>query len=232
MCRELCGRDVDVVSEAGPTEVVVGFHGAECERVRRNRGADAYVAPVCLLGEDGLWAWLSLREVWEVAKRRQLAFLSFGLTVHVGYRGGQHKPQILRLEWPDGRGLGCDAGAAAEPHWQFDALESLRAPSATPAAKLRSRLARQAKQSGGAERFVPPPVAPTKINAVVQRIELSRMHLTTSAQWARNTGSRTVPRAEAPSGTELERWEHGALGYTVAELHRLVAPPLTPRRWP
>ena len=103
-----------------------GFVGSACERVRRHRGPDAYVAPLAELPR-GLKAWLGLQERWEIDERnrRQFSFRELSLTVHFGLPGDPLKPQIFRSEWPglrnwSGAGIGFQSPGVGHPHWQFD----------------------------------------------------------------------------------------------------------------
>ncbi len=115
-----------------PDGVTIGMiDRSPCEAVRRNRGGESIVAPMLELG-GGLTAWFGFRERWKVLARRGTAlsygFSSCDLTVHFGRKGIARKPQLFRAEWVglvEGRGgWEFEAGDAAHPHWQFDALES------------------------------------------------------------------------------------------------------------
>ena len=114
--------------------LTAGLVGEGCEIISRNRGPDVPVAPMLLL-ESGLWAWVGYREEWDseppAGRVRRFSFRSAGLTIHFGYRNVRHKPQMFRAEWAgwarwNGTDYGYQAGEAAHPHWQFDALESLK----------------------------------------------------------------------------------------------------------
>ena len=113
--------------------VVAGLTDARAEYTTRARGNRVPVVPLCSLGGD-LWAWFSYREEWGGARpagrARRFSFRSTGLTIYFGCRNSRYKAQMFRAEWAgwaNWNGTDCcyQAGDAAHPHWQFDALESL-----------------------------------------------------------------------------------------------------------
>ena len=82
--------------------VIGGLYGPGCERISRNRGRSASVAPLLCLGQ-GLWVWLGYHEEWagERPNRRirRYSFRSVGLSIYFGLRNNVLKPQMFRAEW-------------------------------------------------------------------------------------------------------------------------------------
>jgi len=114
--------------------LVAGLVGKGCEATSRNRGSDIQVAPMLLL-DSGLWAWIGYHEEWDAENpagvTRRFSFRSVCLTVYFGYLNVLYKPQMFRAEWAgwarwNQTDFSYQAGNAAHPHWQFDALESLK----------------------------------------------------------------------------------------------------------
>ncbi len=208
--------------------LVVGLVGEGCEVTSRNRGPDVRVAPLLLL-ENGLWAWLGYREEWEGEKPagrvRRYSFRSAGLTVHFGYRYNRHKPQIFRAEWAgwarwNGSDYGYQAGNAAHPHWQFDALESLKRDDADDRAMtFLSVLKREAKNIKPHE-FSPQSMGRDEIGELVGAQELSRIHFASAAAWWKTAPDDAHAHAPA-SPTDIETWVQETVQYTLRELSRL-----------
>ncbi|MEH6685597.1 MAG: hypothetical protein V7664_13985 [Qipengyuania sp.] len=121
---------LDIARE--PAGLSMGLRNSgPCEKALRNRGGETNVAPLYDLG-GGIAAWFGFREQWQINPRRgsvaTYRFRSSDLTVFFGRAGILSKPQIFRAEWVGLVARGADwhfeAGDAAHPHWQFDALET------------------------------------------------------------------------------------------------------------
>ena len=228
--------DAHVVGSAGAklfadwsvVPLVVGFVGEGCEVTSRNRGPDVPVAPLLLL-ENGLWAWLGYREEWEGEKPaglvRRYSFRSAGLTVHFGYRNNRHKPQMFRAEWAgwarwNGSDYGYQAGNAAHPHWQFDALESLKRDDADDRAMIFLSVLKSEAKNIKPHDFSPQSMGHDAIGELVGEQELSRIHFASAAAWWK-----TAPddaHAHAPtSPADIEAWVQETVQYTLRELSRL-----------
>ena len=227
-------RDIDMSPRAklaaawSVVPLVVGFVGEGCEVTSRNRGPDVPVAPLLLL-ENGLWAWLGYREEWEGEKPagpvRRYSFRSAGLTVHFGYRNNRHKPQMFRAEWAgwarwNGSDYGYQAGNAAHPHWQFDALESLKRDDADDRAMIFLSVLKSEAKNIKPHDFSPQSMGHDAIGELVGEQELSRIHFASAAAWWK-----TAPddaHAHAPtSPADIEAWVQETVQYTLRELSRL-----------
>ena len=215
---------VIVVDDAIPW--VVEIVGGGCEFIARDRGPNAYVAPLIRL-DGGLWAWIGFREEWDAGARRNeaLIFRMAGLTVHFGYRNSTEKPQVFRAEWAGwarwkAGEWGHQAGSAGHPHWQFDALESIRREEAAKRAETYLDVLRLEEQATEVRDFSPREMDDEEIREVVGVQELSRIHFASAAPWWK-----AAPKdAHAHSPRQLldiERWFGKTLEYTLQELRRL-----------
>ena len=192
--------------------------GGPAERTPRNRGRDAFVAPLRQLGGE-LWAWLGLREEWSAdASRgsRRLTFHSSALTFHVGYRGAGSKPQMFRAEWAWTDG-GSESDGAGHPHWQIDALESLTGIEAEAEAE-----AERLSVLGDTNISVAPAIPGRRLTLIEELAGVfSRLHFASAASWWR-------PKPEshhihAPACVrDLESWLQATVKYTHEELGRLA----------
>ncbi|MFC2252620.1 hypothetical protein ACETRX_23490 [Labrys portucalensis] len=145
------------------------------------------------------------------------------MTIHFGWKFDKYKPQMFRAEWAgwanwDGIDLGYQAGDAAHPHWQFDALESLSEVGATErAAILRDILADS--ERGGVRDFVPQ-LPSNDVRDLVSQQQLSRIHFASAAAWWK--ASPHCDHAHSPERVkDLEVWLHQSLSYLSSELDRL-----------
>ena len=208
--------------------LVAGLVGAGCEFANRTRSRAVPVAPVLLLGE-GLWAWIGYREEWRGAaaagRTRRFSFGFAGLTVHFGYRNSQHKPQMFRAEWTgsatgNGTGYGYDAADAADPHWHFDAVESLTHDDALGRAAEYLSVLKVEEEETEAQDFSPQSVGLEDVRDLVSMQELSRIHFPSAATWWK--GPELDSHVHSPeSVTEIQVWVEKTLGYVVQELARL-----------
>ena len=208
--------------------LVAGLIDTGCEYVARNRGRPVPVARILPLGED-LWAWFSYREEWArerpAGRTRRFSFRSVGLTIHFGYLNNQHKPQMFRAEWAgwaswNGTDYGHQAGDAAHPHWQFDALESLRRDDAVRRAADSLAVLRMEKQETEPRDFSPQSIGLDDVRDLVSTRKLSRIHFASGAAWWK--GPSMDAHAHSPTSvTEIQVWVKKTLGYVVRELGRL-----------
>lgn len=199
--------------------------GTEGEYARRHRGpGKTAVARALRLGK-GLWAWISYREAWDSArqagKTRRYSFRSAGLTIHLGYRYNQYKPQMLRTEWTIA-GANYKPRDSANPHWHFDALESLRRDDA--AQRADEVLATLRRNDEAAEpRDFSPPVNQNDVRDVVSVQKLSKLHLASAAAWWKGDSASHV---HSPTSVDdIQAWVKGALEHLAGELERLATHP-------
>ncbi|HMN14341.1 MAG TPA: hypothetical protein PKD55_18650 [Bellilinea sp.] len=232
---EILGTTVDIDAKIeiqvdwNLSPAVAALAGDGCERIERNRGrSGVQVAPIKHLGR-GLWVWLSYREEWaynrQIAGRQSFTFRSAAMTVHFGLRFDEYKPQMFRAEWAgwadwDGVDFSFQAGEAAHPHWQFDALESLSEAGASERAALLREMLADGDQ-GGVRDFVPQ--LPTDdVRDLVSNQQLSRIHFASAAAWWK-----APPHCDHAHNPErvrdLQVWLRHSLSYLDSELDRLGA---------
>ena len=148
-----------------------------------------------------------------------------GLTVHFGYRNANDKPQIFRAEWAgwarwNAGEWGYQAGSAGHPHWQIDAMESLRREDAAKRAATYLGVLRLEEQGMEVRDFSPREIDHEEICDVAGAQDLSRIHFASAAPWWK----RAPKDAHAHSPTQLsdvERWLGKTLQYVCQELLRL-----------
>ena len=227
---EVVGADVEtsIVAEWSVAPLSVGLFGRGCELASRNRGSDAHVAPLVVFG-GGIWAWLGFYQEWARESSsgviHRYSYRSTTLSIHLGFRNIRHKPQIFRAEWAgwakwNGMSAGAQAGNAGHPHWQFDAVESLRKQETEEAARLYLAVLKQEEHSAEAQAFSPNSVKPTDIDEVVWAKEFSRMHFASAAPWWKS--SPEDRHAHFPGEvSDIEAWVQKTIEYTVEELGRL-----------
>ena len=204
--RRTLGHDAVLLSREYPAGgMIAGLMGVGTERIERNRGGGAFVAPMFELGADELLAWLGFRTEWRPARTgKRLLFHDLSMTIHLGYPYQQPKPQVFRMEWssqPDDTG---------QPHWQFDALESV--PSDHAEGSLFRDVVQSEAMEGGSRWLEPEDIA-----TVVRGIGLSRIHFASVAAWWQGNSAFHAPK----STTEIESWVDKTLEYTKSELGRL-----------
>ena len=224
-------EDVSVVMDVDwqVRPLVVGILGSKCEIVPRNRGPNVRVAPFLFLNE-GLWAWLGFREEWDgerpAGKVRRFSFRGIGLTVHFVYLHIRFKPQIFRAEWSgvarwNGSELGFQAGNAGHPHWQFDAVESLRDDDhETRATEILSTLRKESREQE-VRQFFPQLAGRQQIRDLVELQKLSRIHFASAAAWWKKPPHDNHVYGPEKVG-EIYVWLSGTLRYIRQELLRLT----------
>jgi hypothetical protein len=208
--------------------IVAGLVGEGCEITSRNRGSDVSVAPMLLL-ESGLWAWLGYREEWDseppAGRVRRFSFRSAALTIHFGYRNHRHKPQMFRAEWAgwarwNETEYGYQAGDAAHPHWQFDALESLKRDETAQRAATFLAVLRSEEEQTTPREFTPQALTRDEVGELIGAQELSRVHFASAAAWWKSPPENA--HVHAPSSVrEIQAWVHETVAYIHRELVRL-----------
>lgn len=209
--------------------VAAGLAGEGCEAAERVRGGEALLLPLRPVGA-GLWAWLGYREEWDLnstgraSARRKYIFRSAGLTVHFGVVGDRQKPQLFRAEWAGWadwpEGLGFQAGDAAHPHWQFDALDTLVPEGESNEAEEFLALLRAEQGEVEAREFTPHGLTASDIRSLVRQRPLSRIHFPSGAQWWKQKPDNAHAHTPRKSD-ELRRWVMSSVEYIWAELDRL-----------
>ena len=201
--------------------LVASLVGTESEYAERNRGPRRTpVARTLLLGR-GLWAWISYREEWDSARQagrtKRFSFRSAGLTIHFGYRNNQHKPQMFRAEWTT-EGASDQPGDLANPHWHFDALESLkRGETEQRATGILAALRMEEEEAE--PRDFSPPVKQKDVRDVVSVQKLGTLHLASAAAWWKGNSASHV---QSPTSViDIQVWVKGTLEHLVGELERL-----------
>ena len=223
------GVETGLIAEWGVAPVPVGLVGKGCEIAARNRGGDAHVAP--LFGfSGGIWAWLGFYQEWAregsaKGTRRKYSYRSTTLSIHLGFPNIRHKPQIFRAEWAgwakwNGGTYGAQAGNAGHPHWQFDAVESLRRQETEES--VRTYLAVLKEEADGAEArtFSPNAVQSSEIDDLVWAMDFSRIHFASVAPWWK--GAPDDRHAYFPASVgDVEAWVQRTIEYTLEEFDRL-----------
>lgn len=219
---------IEIQVDWNVSPAVAALAGDGCERIARNRGrSSVLVAPIKQLGR-GLWVWLSYREEWaydrQVAGRQLFTFRSASITVHFGLRFDAYKPQIFRAEWAgwadwDGVNFSYQAGDAAHPHWQFDALESLSDSGAAERATLLREMLAADENREGVRDFVPQ--LPTDdVRDLVSHQQISRIHFASAAAWWKAPPH--CGHAHSPKRVkDLQVWLSHSISYLHSELDRL-----------
>lgn len=216
-----------IILGKGIDPLVVGLVGDNCEMTSRNRGPKAFLAPLREI-RHGLVAWLGYREEWlehasSRSARRRFSFRSSAVTIHIGARHSQDKPQLFRAEWqgltPAAEHSHDATKGPGHPHWQVDALESF-GDYESQAQELWLLLKEEVEESAPKD-FSPEAFLPTEHEEMMAvRNNLSRLHFASAAAWWRN-----VPENEhshiPTSPNDIESWLRGTLNYTLGELHRL-----------
>lgn len=209
--------------------LVAGIVGEGCEMIERNRGPDVPVAPMMLL-QNGIWAWLGYREEWDsepaAGKTQRFSFRSAGLTIYFGYRNVRHKPQMFRAEWSGWarwggkQEAGYQAGNAAHPHWQFDALESLKPDSSVARAETYLEILRSEAVGSPAREFIPSGMTREDVGEIIGVQELSRIHFASAAMWW--SAEPNNLHAHSPKVVQdIQKWVQQTLAYINIELQRL-----------
>lgn len=223
------GVETELVAEWGVAPVPVGLVGKGCEIASRNRGGDAYVAP--LFGfSGGIWAWLGFYQEWaregsSKGTRRKYSYRSTTLSIHLGFPNIRHKPQIFRAEWAgwakwNGNTYSAQAGNAGHPHWQFDAVESLRRQETEESVRIHMAVLKEEASEAAARTFTPKAVWSEEIDDIVWAKDFSRIHLASAAPWWK--GAPEDRHAHFPASVEdVEAWVQRTIEYTLEELDRL-----------
>ncbi len=192
-----------------------------CERIVRNRGGHAYVAPLYEF-PNNLLAWLGWQESWEIPiGQRNYRFKNTGLSVYLGKRNEAVKPQLLRLEWPGyanwsgGQQASFQSPGAGHPHWQIDLVQSL--------AGVPETVQFEPISEEVVEDFEAVAREPT-VDELARRFSIERMHLASAAPWWQPDAVGDVGHhMNAPTDLQaLDRWLNQSIIYLRQELGRCV----------
>lgn len=227
----LAASELKLGREIGPKMLVAGLVGGGCEPARREFGGLVQLAPLMVLS-SGLWAWVGYREEWAIAEpagsTKRFSFRTSSLTIHFGYKNHVDKPQMFRAEWAgiaewSNDGFRYAAGQAGHPHWQFDALSSVRRDEvADRAATALAILKAEEAEADAAHDFCPHGVTLQDVLDQVSSQELSRIHFSSAARWWRDAPDDA--HAHAPgSEHDIQAWLAKTVGYLRIELGRLQA---------
>ena len=217
---------LEVGADFGYPGVIGGLYGSGCELIPRNRGRSVHVAPLTHLVQD-LWVWLGYREEWDEERPnrriRRYSFRSVGLSIHFGLRNSVFKPQMFRAEWAgwarwDGSEYRFQAANAGHPHWQFDALDSIRDDDLSLRAK---QLLRRLKADSEPEiREFSPQLSCGDVRDLVTAQNVSRIHFTSAAAWWKSPPYGEHVHAPAKVA-DIENWVRHSVEYIKHELERL-----------
>ncbi|MBP1884982.1 hypothetical protein [Sinorhizobium mexicanum] len=203
--------EVAFAPEISSTVAVMTLGGRASEMISRNRGSSHRVVPLASIQEDIL-IWTGYRESWQkLGSEQNFRFVEAGFTLHVGRQGELSKPQIMRSEWV-GRRSRAFVELAGHPHWQLDVLETARAKEpSTPARFTDVESASPVKEFGD---------MPTPANGsnLLLGLTVENMHLASSAQWWRLSGSDAAHVPETVS--DLDRWILACTVYLRQEASR------------
>jgi hypothetical protein len=210
-----------VRADAVAEQVIAGFVGSACVRVRRNRGSPTFVVPFTDLGKDNLKSWLGFQEKWELVSAKIYSFHHVSLTVHFGYEGDIAKPQMFRAEWPGIRRwtsekIGFQSPGAGHPHWQFDALES----TLNGDAEIRERTLARIRGDEVVADFQP---ESSHLNAIsaAQKVSIERFHFASAAPWWQPNAYVHPSHMNAPADADaISRWVLECVSYMRQELDR------------
>jgi hypothetical protein len=170
-----------------------------------------------------LKAWLGFHEVWENGPRNICIFHHVSLTVHVGYEGDPIKPQVFRSEWVGVRAwqagvVGFQSPGAGHPHWQFDAMKSVRDINEGQKSLSLARLN---------EKITPEEFDPTTMTENIltdfQYIRLDRIHFASAAPWwllPDKHESQPLHMNAPPDSNALIRWTLACVTYMRQEFLR------------
>lgn len=215
------GSDAKLRTSPTKPPLVAGLVGTEGEYAERSRGPRTPVARTIPLGND-LWAWISYREAWDSARHagkiKRFSFRSAGLTIYFGYRYNLFKPQMFRAEWTTEGASEQSGDQSANPHWHFDALESLKRDDAEQrAANIRTNLRK--KEGENVPRSFSRQMVPNDVHDVVSVQKLSKLHFASAACWWTNNAA---PHVHGPGEVrDIQAWVKGTLEHLASELRRL-----------
>ena len=208
------------------SRVIGGLYGSKCEFIPRNSGRRVHVAPLLGLGK-GMWVWIGYHEEWDEERRnrniRRFSFRSVGLSIYIGPRNNQIKPQVFRAEWAGwARWYGSDysfqATNAAHPHWQFDALDSL--PDDDLSQRTAQLLRRLSAEAEPEIREFSPQLSEADVRDIVTTQKLSRIHFASAAAWWKSPPH--DGHVHSPNDlVDVENWVQHSLDYIKLELDRL-----------
>lgn len=115
---------------------------------------------------------------------------------------------------------GAQAGDAGHPHWQFDALDSIRKEETVEAARMHLAVLKQEERGSEVQTFSPNSVQSSEIDEVIWAKDFSRVHFASAASWWKNAPENR--HAHFPKEvSDIETWVQRTIEYSVGELGRL-----------
>jgi len=125
---------------------------------------------------------------------------------------------MFRAEWTTD-GASYQPGDPANPHWHFDALESLRRDETAQRASGILATLRMGEEDAEPRDFSPP-VSRNEVRDVVAVQKLSKLHLASAAAWWKGDPASHV---QSPTSVrDIQAWVEGTLEHLAGELRRLA----------
>lgn len=215
----LSRRSIQVQGDYVSTGVWAGLVGSSCERIQRDRGGPAFVAPLTTL-QEGLLAWLGIYETWDSAGRRY-KFRHLSLAIHFGFEGDPVKPQVFRSEWAGFQAAGdlsseFETGDVANPHWQIDLGYLVRSYFRQSESDNRREFLEDKVENFDDS------VKNRSVTELILSATLERLHFASVAPWWRQRDQDHKPVYVNVPGDEqsLSRWMVGCIAYLKEELDR------------
>ena len=126
-CLGIGKRQATLAASPVGEELVASFIGDAVRRANRLRGNPMPVVPFRKF-QDNWEAWIGYREVWVASPRP--VFCSSDITVFFTVSETEVFQQIIRAEWVGLAKLGSEwlfnPRDAGHPHWQIDAVETIK----------------------------------------------------------------------------------------------------------
>lgn len=203
--------EIAFAPEISNTSATMSLCGRASETISRNRGSAHPVVPLATLSDE-VSLWVGYKESWEkYGNLQNFRFVEGGFTLHVGRPGELEKPQVLRNEWV-GRRSRAFVDKAGHPHWQLDALESIRTSTPKPEVRFGDLASSSAVREFTSE------IEPPDVTSLLLSLTIEKMHLASAAHWWRPP---EVSVAHVPETvTELDRWVIGCVSYMRQEALR------------
>ena len=205
-------NELQIGTTPTPSKLIGNLQGSGCEPISRNSGPDVFVAPMLRFRQE-LWVWLGYHEEWFKKKRAQYSFSSVGISIYFGFQCDNFKPQMFRAEW-DG-----SSEHNAQPHWHFDALDSVSDDESFQRAEELRQLLLENKSKTEPDEFVPQ-VENEDVRNLMTAQKLSGIHFASAAPWWKSPPN--DQHVHRPGSLEdIEKWVQKSLNYIKGELTRL-----------
>ena len=195
-----------------PFKLIGNLQGSGCEPISRNSGPDVFVAPMLRFRLE-FWVWLGYHEEWIKERRDRYSFSSVGISIYYGFQCDNFKPQMFRAEWDD------SAEHNAQPHWHFDALDSVSDDDSSQRAEELRQLLLENKSKTEPDEFVPQ-VEKEDVRNLVTAQKLSGIHFASAAPWWKSPPNDKHVHRPSSLG-DIEKWVQKSLNYIKGELKRL-----------